>query len=164
MKVNYNGFYMKRVDNKSHCPINFSLEMFGDPWSLLILRDIIYFGKRTYGEFLGSEEAIGTSVLAARLMQLEQRGLITKSACDTDRRKEVYGLTERGLDIIPVMLEMATWGAHHDAETDAPQSWIDLVNADKEHMTVLIRATVRRGGAIFVGPNSVVAQLGLQKP
>ncbi|KEQ27669.1 winged helix-turn-helix transcriptional regulator [Paenibacillus tyrfis] len=152
---------MKRSDNKSHCPINFSLETFGDSWSLLIVRDIVYFGKKTYGEFLESEEGISSNILASRLVHLERKGLLVKKPHDTDKRKEVYLLTEKGLDLIPVLLELANWGAQYDPETDAPQSWIAAVYADRESMISLIRDTVQAGGSIFSGPNSVVSKLTL---
>jgi DNA-binding HxlR family transcriptional regulator len=150
---------MKRSESKSHCPINFSLETFGDSWSLLIVRDIVYFGKKTYGEFLESEEGISSNILATRLVTLEQKGILVKKPHDTDKRKEVYLLTEKGLDIIPVLLEMAGWGAQHDPETNAPQSWIAAVYADRERMIRLIRNTVRSGGSIFAGQDSVVSKL-----
>lgn len=149
---------MKR-QRRSDCPINFALETFGDLWSLLIVRDIVYFGKKTYGEFLASDEKIATNILAARLAHLEQAGILLKQPAPADKRKEVYTLTDKGLDLIPILLEMAAWGAAHDAQTGAPPEWIALVNADKPKMIALIRATVQQGGAIFVGPNSVVQQL-----
>lgn len=152
---------MKRTDNKSHCPINFSLETFGDNWSLLIVRDIVYFGKKTYGEFLESEEGISSNILASRLVHLEQKGILVKKPHDTDKRKEVYLLSEKGLNLIPVLLEMACWGARYDPETDAPQNWIAAVYADRESMIKLIRDTVQNGGSIFSGPNSVVSKLAI---
>jgi DNA-binding HxlR family transcriptional regulator len=148
-----------KPSRRSDCPINFSLETFGDMWSLLIVRDIVYFGKKTYGEFLDSDEGIATNILASRLYRLEQNGILVRRPHETDRRKEVYTLAEKGLDLIPVLLELANWGAHHDPQTSAPRAWIDLVNADKPRMIALIRATVQRGGSIFVGPDSVVSQL-----
>src|SRR2546421_11585921 len=96
---------------RSDCPINFALETFGDPWSLLILRDIIYFGKKTYGEFLASEEGMATNILASRLVQLEQRGILMKKLSEKDKRKEEYVLTEKGLDLIPTLVEMANCSA-----------------------------------------------------
>ena len=128
-------------------------------WSLLIVRDIVYFGKKTYGEFLDSDEGIATNILAIRLAQLEDKGILVKKPHETDRRKEIYELTEKGLDLIPVLLELANWGAHHDPQTSAPKEWIGLVNAEKEKMTQLIRTTVQSGGSVFVGPNSVVSKL-----
>ncbi|TVX98636.1 winged helix-turn-helix transcriptional regulator [Cohnella terricola] len=152
---------MKRSDNKSHCPINFSLETFGDTWSLLIIRDIVYFGKKTYGEFLESEEGISSNILASRLVHLERKGILVKEPHESDKRKEIYLLSEKGLDVIPILLEMAGWGAKYDPETDAPQNWIAIVNADRERMTGLIRETVQNGGSIFTGPNSVVSKLAI---
>lgn len=113
---------MKRTDRKSDCAINYSLEIFGDPWSLLIVRDIVNFRKKTYGEFLASDERIGTSVLARKLEALERHGIITKQPSQTDKRKEEYALTPKGLDLIPILCELALWGATHDPVTGADMS------------------------------------------
>ena len=78
-------------------------------WSLLIIRDIVYFGKKTYGEFLASDEGIATNILGSRLIHLEQKGILVKKPHDADRRKEEYVLTNKGLDLIPILLEMAGW-------------------------------------------------------
>jgi DNA-binding HxlR family transcriptional regulator len=97
---------MKHTQHRrSDCPINFALETFGDTWSLLIIRDIVYFGKQTYGEFLASEEGIATNILANRLARMEQQGILMKLPHPTDVRKERYVLTEKGLDLIPVILD-----------------------------------------------------------
>ncbi|MDB5085239.1 MAG: transcriptional regulator [Bacilli bacterium] len=154
---------MKRSDNKSHCPINFALETFGDPWSLLIVRDIVYAGKRTYGECLNSEEGIASNILANRLVQLEQKGILVKRPHDTDKRKDVYSLSEKGLDLIPVLHELAGWGAKHDPETEAPKEWIARVNADRERLLRLARETVQSGGSIFSGTDSVIGKLSRDK-
>jgi DNA-binding HxlR family transcriptional regulator len=154
---------MKKQQRRSDCPISFALETFGDTWSLLIVRDIIYFGKKTYGEFLDSDEGIATNILASRLEQLEQKGILVKQPFAADKRKEVYSLTEKGLDLIPILVEMASWSAQHDSQTGAPQEWIALVNANKEKMIQRIRETVQRGGSVFVGPDSVVNQLAQAK-
>jgi DNA-binding HxlR family transcriptional regulator len=149
----------KKPQRRSNCPINFGLEAFGDTWSLLIIRDMVYFGKRTYGDFFRSEEGIATNILASRLAALEQNGILHKRPDHEDRRKEIYTLTEKGLDLIPILLEMAAWGAKHDPQTGAPKAWIDLVSADKDNLNRRIRETVRGGGAIFAGEGSVVSQL-----
>jgi DNA-binding HxlR family transcriptional regulator len=148
-----------RHSRRSNCPISVALEAFGDRWSLLIVRDIVYFGKQTYGEFLDSDEGIATNILASRLHQLIQQGILIKAGHPTDRRKELFVLTEKGLDLIPLLIEMANWSARHDPETSAPQDWIALVNADKDAVIRRIRETVKRGGSIFVGPDSVIRQL-----
>ena len=148
-----------KQQRRSDCPINFALETFGDMWSLLIIRDMVYFGKKTYGEFLASEEGIATNILASRLVHLEQKGTLVKKPHETDKRKEVYLLTDKGLDLISILLEMARWSAQHDPQTAAPQAWIAMVNADREKMIRLIRETVQSGGSIFSGPDSVVSKL-----
>jgi DNA-binding HxlR family transcriptional regulator len=150
---------VKRGTGKSHCPINFGLEVFGDPWSLLIVRDIVYWGKHTFSEFQASAERIAPSVLTARLAYLEERGILTHGPHPDDGRKVSYGLTEAGLRLIPVLLEIAAWSAGTDPDTDAPPEWIALVAADRERMIRLITDTVRAGGAIFAGSDSVVARL-----
>jgi DNA-binding HxlR family transcriptional regulator len=144
---------------RSDCPINFALETFGDPWSLLIIRDIVYFGKRTYGEFLASEEKMATNILASRLARLEQQGILVKKFSEKEKRKEEYVLTEKGLDLIPVLVEMANWGAEYDPNTVAPPAWIALMKAEREKMIQLMRETVRNGGSVFVGEKSLVSQL-----
>lgn len=152
---------MKQNALRSQCPINFSLEVLGDTWSLLILRDIIYFGKRTYNEFLASDEHIAPNILAVRLKRLQSSGLLAKKPHPHDRRKEVYELTEDGLDLIPVLLELAAWGARHVTQESLPHGWLNAVQSRREENMLLIRQTVSRGGSIFIGDNSVVKQLGL---
>ena len=146
--------YQKRSD----CPINFALETFGDPWSMLIIRDIVYFGKKTYGEFLASEEGMATNILASRLAHLEQQGILEKKPSEKDKRKEEYVLTEKGLDLIPVLVEMANWSAEYDPHTGAPAAWIDLMKSDRERMIQLIRETVQGGNSVFVGEKSLLSQ------
>lgn len=123
---------MKRTDQKSHCPINFSLETFGDPWSLLIVRDIVCYGKQTYGEFLSSKERISTRMLAIRLEQLVRAGIIKRTPHVTDKRKDVYVLTPKGRKIVPVLVELATWGSQFDPESSAPAAWHVAVAAGQQ--------------------------------
>lgn len=144
---------------RSNCPINFALELFGDPWSLLIIRDIVYFGKRTYGEFLASEEGMATNILASRLAHLEQQSILVKKHSQKDKRKEEHALTEKGLDLIPLLVEMADWSARHDPHTAASPEWIALMRADREGMMQRMREAVQNGGCVFVGEKSLVAQL-----
>src|SRR5262245_44443256 len=143
---------MKRTDRKSDCPINFCLEAVGDPWSLLILRDIALFGRHTYKEFLSSGERITTSVLAQRLAGLEKRGIIKKEPYPTDKRRDTYVLTEKGLGLIPVLLDMMEWGTTHDPKS-AGHRKKDFVERIRKERGLLTRKTiekVRRGGAALV--------------
>ena len=143
---------------RSDCPINFALEMFGDPWSLLLIRDIVYFGKHSYGEFLASEEGMATNILASRLAHLEHQGILTKKLSEKDKRKEEYVLTAKGLDLIPVLVDIANWSAEHDPHTAAPAAWMALMKADREQMIRLMRETVQSGGSVFAGEQSLLSQ------
>ncbi len=152
----------KKQERRSNCPVNFALETFGDTWSLLIVRDIVYFGKRTYCEFLQSKEGIATNILVSRLAHLEEKGILMRQPDETDRRKEIYSLTEKGLDLIPIMLDMICWSVQYDPQTEPSEAWINLLTTDREKLIGLIRETVRRGGSIMTGPDSVMSQLRAQ--
>ena len=133
----------------SDCPIHFALEIFGDRWSLLLVLDIVLFGKHTYSEFLRSKEGIATNVLAARLAVLECEGIVRKTPHATDRRRDVYTLTEKGLDLIPLLLDLIVWSATYDPETDAPTEFVERIRDDREHVIKEITETVRNGGCVF---------------
>ena len=129
---------MKRLDRKSDCAINFSLETFGDPWSLLIVRDIIFFNKKTFGEFMASDERIGTNTLSRRLASLEIQGIITKHPSITDKRKDSYTLTDKGLALVPILVDLTEWGATYDSDTGASP---DQVMAMRANRGAFIKAT-----------------------
>jgi DNA-binding HxlR family transcriptional regulator len=143
---------MKNEKNelRSHCPVNYSLEAFGDRWALLILRDIIFRGKRTYGEFLKSEEGFSTNILAARLEHLIVQGIIQREADKADGRKDIYSLTEKGLDLIPLLFEMVLWSAKYDSGSEAKRIMrlVELIRKDNRKISEKIKAQVRRGEAI----------------
>jgi len=136
---------------RSHCPINFGLEAFGDKWSLLILRDIIFRGKKTYGDFLKSEEGIATNILASRLATLEKDGILKKLVHPGDARKDLYVLTEKGLDLIPLLFEMILWSAKYDSKSEARRMkrLLELIRSDNREISQKIIAKIRRGEAIF---------------
>ena len=90
---------------------------------------------------------------------MEHQGILVKKPSEQDKRKEEYVLTEKGLDLIPVLVEMANWSAEYDPGTAAPAAWIALMRADREKMIRLMRETVQRGGSVFVGEKSLVGQL-----
>lgn len=136
---------------RSHCPINFGLEAFGDKWSLLILRDIIFRGKRTYGEFLKSEEGFATNILAARLEHLEEEGILKKIPDSSDGRKSAFVLTEKGLDLIPIIFEMILWSSKYDSKSEARRitHLVELIRKDNRKISQKIMARIRRGEALF---------------
>jgi DNA-binding HxlR family transcriptional regulator len=112
---------MRRTSPKSHCPVNYALEAIGDPWSLLIVRDIVFHNKQTFREFLRSDEKIATNILQARLSSLLAQGILYKAPHPTDRRKEVYSLTKKGEALIPILTAMVHWSARFDPATSAAQ-------------------------------------------
>jgi DNA-binding HxlR family transcriptional regulator len=115
---------------RSGCPLNASIEMLGDRWSLLIIRDMMLRGSRTFKEFLESYERIATNILADRLRKLIAYGIITTEPDPTDGRKQIYRLTEKGIALAPVMTEMVLWAADH--EETGNQALIQLLREDKE--------------------------------
>jgi len=128
---------------RSHCPIAFALDTFGDKWSLLVLRDLLFMGKRHYHEFLASEEGISTNILADRLKRLEADGLIVKVRDQKNRRQYVYRPTQKGLDLLPITLEIIRWSAKHDSQTAAPPSFIRRLRRDREGLISEITAKFR---------------------
>lgn len=124
---------------RSPCPLNASVEMLGDRWSLLILRDMMVWGFKTYKEFLGSHEKIATNVLADRLRRLEKSGIITSKPDPADGRKLIYVLTAKGIDLAPVLAEMVLWAARH--EKTGNQQLIRQLNGNKEQVIAHIRNT-----------------------
>lgn len=94
---------------RSDCPLSCSLDVFGDKWSLLIIRDLIFFKKSTYNDFLKSAEGIATNILASRLKALEENGVIEKSEHPDSKAKILYSLTQKGIDLLPMIMEAYIW-------------------------------------------------------
>lgn len=146
---------MKQTKLRSHCPINFALETFGDRWTLLVVRDMVFYGKRTYGEFLKSEEKIATNILADRLKLLERQGIIRKASHPADKRKDIFLLTDKGLDLIPVLLQIEAWSSQYDAKTDAPAVFIAEVKKDLNSVVRRVRqAVIADQQACLIQPTS----------
>lgn len=110
---------------RSHCPVNFTLEHIGDKWSLLIIRDLMFKEKRHYNEFLESDERVSTSVLGDRLKMLEENGVITKGEDNVKKSRIKYSLTKKGIDLLPVLIEMIIWAGLYDVETEAGKSFLE---------------------------------------
>jgi DNA-binding HxlR family transcriptional regulator len=119
--------------HRSGCPVSISLEIFGDHWSLLIIRDLMVGGLRAFKEFLNSGEGIATNILADRLKKLEDSGIITAEKEETDGRKVNYRLTEKGIDLAPMMLDMLIWGSRHE-KTGAPCEVIEEMTNRREEV------------------------------
>jgi DNA-binding HxlR family transcriptional regulator len=122
---------MKPIIRKSDCPINFAMEIFGDRWTFLIVRDLMFKGKHYYGEFLLSEEKIATNTLADRLSVLESNGIISKSSDPSHKQKIIYSLTKKGIDLVPVLVEFIMWSAKYDENSAVEMKFVKSVKRDK---------------------------------
>jgi len=98
---------------KSTCPINQYLEVFGDKWTLLIIRDIMFDGKRYFNEIRESEEKIASNILTDRLNKLEKSEIIIKTKDSKHKQKNIYILTKKGIDLMPIMIAMSSWSLNH---------------------------------------------------
>lgn len=124
---------------RSGCPVSVALEVFGDTWSLLIVRDLMVRGYQTFKEFHEAGEGMATNILADRLQKLETAGIIVSERGEKDGRRVNYRLTEKGIDLAPALLELLIWGARYE-ETEAPCAVIE--NMEKHRAEVLVE--VRR--------------------
>jgi len=106
---------MARMDeHRSGCPINLTLEMLGDRWSLIVIRDIMFGNRRHFRELMTlSDEGIASNVLAARLKRLLEAGLLSKSDNPAHKQKAVYSLTEAAIELVPLLVQMGAWGRRH---------------------------------------------------
>lgn len=123
---------------RSGCPVSIALEMLGDRWSLLIVRDLMVRGFRTFKEFLRSGEGIATNILADRLKKLEAAGIVAAEVEKGDGRRSNYRLTEKGIDLAPVLLELLIWGARHE-ESAAPCARIASMAKNREQVLAEVR-------------------------
>ena len=131
---------MKRQDRRSDCPTNYALQVVGDSWSLLLVRDLMFKAKRTYSEFAASEERISSNILAERLRSLAEQGIIRK---DGSGRTTRYSLTAKGLDLLPLMVEMIVWSGRYDPKTAAPASFLKRAKEDRGGLLTTLEQELR---------------------
>jgi DNA-binding HxlR family transcriptional regulator len=122
-----------------------ALEAFGDAWSLLVVRDLMFKGRKTFNEFLNAEEGIASNILADRLQRLEANGIVVKRRDPVDARRIVYRLTDKGIALAPVLLELVVWSARHE-RTDAPSPVVKEMEFNRERCVARIRRDWRRSG------------------
>jgi DNA-binding HxlR family transcriptional regulator len=135
---------MQPDEPRSYCPINLSLELFGDSWTLLVLRDIMFGGKRHFRELLQSDERISSNILADRLNRLVENGLLTKSDDPTHKQKTIYSLTEKAITLLPIIVQIGAWGSRwvpdakkldarsrkviREIQEGGPRAWAELMD------------------------------------
>lgn len=122
---------MKETEMRSDCPISSSLDIFGDKWSLLIVRDLMLHESRTYGDFTKSAEKIATNILAKRLQMLEENGIIIKFPYPDNKVKGLYKLSQKGVDLIPALIEIALWGGKYLSNSDESSPFLKEVKKNK---------------------------------
>ena len=125
---------MKKMTRRSACPISITLDILGDKWALLIIRDLMFAGKKTYGEFLQSEEKIATNILADRLLILEKTGIVKKEAFPGNKVKNLYQLTPKGIDLMPTLFEIIVWGDKYFEIPERVHRLAEEIRKDKNGM------------------------------
>ncbi len=137
--------------SRSPCPVVFALDLFGDRWTLLIVRDLVFTEHVTYGEFLQSGEGISTNILADRLKRLEDRGIVTKQDDPEHGARYCYRLTEKGLALVPVLVEMIRWSAHHQPGTPVSAAFRRRLDREPRAVADEIAQRVRSGSPSYPG-------------
>lgn len=143
------------TDPTGKCPVAFGLDLFGDRWSLLIIRDIVFKGKSHYSDFARSPERISTNILANRLARLESEGILTRRSDPARQTRHIYQLTEKGEGLIPVLLEIIRWSAVHDPGNErrshiidgAPADLLDRLRHDREALVADLIAAMQEAAA-----------------
>ena len=130
----------KTPPRRSDCPISYALDFIGDKWTLLVLRDLMIVRKRHFRDFLASDEKIASNILASRLKLLEAAGLLTRRPDPENARQVIYEPTEKGLDLLPSMLELVRWSAKYDPRTAAPPALVRRIAEDRDAYIAEIRS------------------------
>lgn len=127
---------------RSGCPISIALELLGDAWSLLIVRDLMFKDRRSFNDFLTGGEGIASNILADRLRKLEDADIVVKRRDPQDARRFVYRLSAKGIDLAPVLVELVVWSARHET-TDAPPPVVRAMRTDRNAFIAHVRKVWR---------------------
>ncbi|MFC3151388.1 winged helix-turn-helix transcriptional regulator [Litoribrevibacter euphylliae] len=120
----------KKTKSWAGCPVRFGMSQFGDKWSFLIIRDLMFKGRKYYHEFMEAGEGISTNVLATRLADLEANGIISKAKDPKKGSRYIYTLTQKGIELMPMMLAMMDWAEKYDDATEVPREFIEKLRSD----------------------------------
>ena len=131
---------LSKMQRRSNSPISFALDLLGDRWTLLIIRDLGLRGKDSFSDFLNAGEGIATNVLSERLSRLDERGLLLRERDPKDGRKFRYQLTETGRDLLPILLELYIWGAKYDSEAEVDETFLREAQEDRSTLIAKLRA------------------------
>jgi len=135
---------MRKIEKRSECPFSYSLDILGDKWTMLILRDIGLADKHFYKDFLEAGEGVATNVLSDRLKMLETYGIIKSKQFEQLKTKKYYSLTEKGTELIPIIVDLWTWGAKNDPDTAvSKEDFASRVSRKKEIVESYIRSATK---------------------
>lgn len=137
------------LTRRSDCPVSYALDILGDKWTLLVVRDLVFVRKRHFRDFLASPENIASNILASRLRLLVAQGLVARRKDPDSARQVIYELTPKGSDLIPVMLELIRWSAKYDAKTAVPDAFVRRIAKDRDGLIAQLRCGLSppaRGG------------------
>ena len=135
---------MKKIKRRSECGISSTLDILGDKWSLLIIRDILFRGKSTYGEFLNAGEGIATNILADRLSMLEAEGFLTKSGHPDHKNQYIYSLTPKGIDLLPILCEFLLWSDKYMTISERGRNLAVKIREDRSGLIKQISENLQR--------------------
>ena len=134
----------KKITHRSSCPVSTALDIFGDKWTLLIIRDMAFKGKSSYGDFLNAEEKIATNILADRLAILECADIITKHKHPESRAKVLYKLTSKGIDLIPALVEIISWSENYYDVHPYAKEFVKQVKKDKAGVIKMLYSSITK--------------------
>lgn len=134
---------MEKSMLRSDCPINYMLEYLGDKWTLLVIRDLVFEGKRFYKEFLASKEGIATNILSDRLKKLESIGIVSSKTYEKQRTQKVYTLTEKGIDLIPILVEIIVWSTKYEEGLNVAPEFLEKLKKNKTEVLAAITANAK---------------------
>ena len=133
---------MKTDERRSPCPINYSVEIFGDKWMLLILRDLMFNGKNSFLEFRASAEKISSAVLTEKLNTLLEQGIVSKVTSPKNASKFLYLITDKGIEMVPIMVEFLNWGSRYNPN-GGPKQLLDQIKKNKEKVITELQDKLR---------------------
>ena len=133
---------MKTVERRSPCPINYSVEIFGDRWMLLLLRDLMFEGKNSFLEFRASAERISSAVLTEKLNTLLEQGIVSKVTSPKNASKFLYLITDKGIELLPIMLEFLDWGSRYNPD-GGPKQLLGQIKKDKKKVITELQDKLR---------------------
>jgi len=131
---------------RSNCPVSCALDLVGDRWTLVIMRDMLMFGKETFKDFSESGEGIATNILSSRLKMLEEKKVVTKHKSKVNKRVNIYRLTEKGIALLPVIIELVQWSRNNVLEFQPEMNinGIDTLMENKHHVIETMQASLRK--------------------